>query len=319
MVRFNTPGSNKSMQLDYDFVHPQKLTAFYECDIYRVYAKGAKNPFYETRDRSTIYYETLKALYENVDPNDPWDFIKNISGIRVRGYVGELKKTEAPFINHITCEISILNSPYFLIDDNWYKVRGDFIKAINDQCSTMIKINEWSSHPLTTPWPLDEMDEGEYNLQYINTEGFIVMDKILGQHIELCDLLYESDDKIYLIHVKEGFDAKIRDLTNQVSISSNRLWNDLKSDSKFLTEVFERLLKSGNLKQSISKDEFLKKFEKEIIYVIAFCHKKNNKKVSENIEDFKSNIAKFSIIQSMREMQSNSYPLKTIEIKASIK
>ncbi|MBK6263951.1 TIGR04141 family sporadically distributed protein [Marivirga sp. S37H4] len=315
MVRISTTGSTTSNNLDFDFVHPQKLNLFYECDIYSAYTKGAKTPFFETRDRTKLYYEILKYLYDIVDQHDAWSFIKHLSGVRIRGFVGEEKKTEAMFINHLTCEISVNNSPYFLIDNIWYKVRGDFIDTINDQCSSMLQSNELSPNPMTKIWSKD-MDEGTYNLEYLKEENFTVLDKMLGQNIELCDLLYETDSNIYLIHVKEGFDAKIRDVTNQVSISANRLWNDVKSDFHFVDAVYKRYSESANFGcDPISRDDFRLKFKKDIVYVIAFCHNKINKKVAENIQDFKSNIAKFSIIQSVRDMQGNNYPLKVIEVK----
>lgn len=317
MVRLNTPNSTSSNNLDFDFVHPQKLNQFYECDIYAAYTKGSKKPFYETRDRTKLYYEVLRYLHGIVDEHDAWSFIKHLSGVRIRGFIGEEKKTEAMFINHLTCEILVGNSPYFLIDNIWYKVRGDFIETINDQCSTMLESNNWNNNPMTRVWPR-EMNEGDYNLQYLEDENFFVLDKMLGQNIELCDLLYESDNTIYLIHVKEGFDAKIRDVTNQVSISANRLWNDVKSNYHFVDEVHKHYSKSSNsASNKISKEDFRLKFAKDIVYVIAFCHNKTQKTVIDNVELFKSNIAKFSIIQSLRDMQINSYPLKIVELNRS--
>jgi len=124
MVRLNTPGSSTVNNLDFDFVHPQKLNTFYECDVYAAYVKGAKKPFYETRDRTNLYYEILKHLHGIVDQHETWSFIKHLSGVRIRGFVGDVKKTEAMFINHLTCEIAVNDKPYFLIDNNWYKVRG---------------------------------------------------------------------------------------------------------------------------------------------------------------------------------------------------
>lgn len=315
MVRLNTPGSTTINNLDFDFVHPRKLNLFYACDIYSAYTKGAKTPFFETRDRTKLYSEILKYLYGIVDQHDPWSFIRNLSGVRIRGFVDDVKKTEAMFINHLTCEISVNDCPYFLIDDTWYSVRGDFIDTINDQCSSMLQSNELNPNPLNKIWS-KEIDEETYNLKYLNEENFIVLDKMLGQNIELCDLLYETESVIYLIHVKEGFDARIRDVTNQVSISANRLWNDIKSDFQFVDAVYNKYSDSSNFEfNPISKDDFRLKFRKDIVYVIAFCHNKTNKKVMENIDDFKSNIAKFSIIQSISDMQSNHYPLKIIEIK----
>ncbi|WOK04297.1 DUF6119 family protein [Imperialibacter roseus] len=314
MVRQNTPGSSTSNNLDYDFVHPQKLQIFYECDIYAAYTKNSKKPFYETRDRTKLYSSVLKYLYSIVDPQDAWSFIRHLSGVRIRGFVGEVKKTEAMFINHLTCEIAIGGSPYFLIDTIWYQVRGDFIETINNQCASILSVNELTPNPLDKPWPLG-MDEGEYNLKYLTDDSFLVLDKILGQNIELCDLLYETESTTYLIHVKEGFDAKIRDVTNQVSISANRLWNDIKSDKKFINSIYDRYSVSENFfYNQISRDDFHLKFTKEIIFVIAFCHNRVDKKVAQNVQDFKSNIAKFSIIQTLTEMQSTNYPARVVEI-----
>lgn len=314
MVRINTPDSNWRNNLDYDFVHPQKLNAFYECDLYKVFLKGAKTPILETRDRRTLYVETLKRIFPLVDPYNEWDFIKTLSGTRVRGYNKEEVKTEAMFLNHISCELEVDRKPYFFIDNNWYKVRGDFIDSLNNECETLLKSNEFNSVSLL-PWH-SNLTEGEYNLLYDSLEGFLVLDKSLGQNIELCDLLYETKDILYLIHVKEGFDAKIRDLTNQVLISATRLWNDLKSDREFLSQVYQRfILRRPEFAEKMSFDAFSMKFNKDIIFVLAFCQNNPKIKVSTHIQDFKSNIAKFSIIQTMREMQVDNYSLKIIELE----
>lgn len=321
MVSLSTPtiGISFKKLLDYDFVHPNKLTVFYECDEYKAYFKNAKEPFFETRDRTTIYSSVLKHIYSLVEPNEINKFNSIILGTRIRGFTGLNKKSEAMFINHLTCELDLLSTPYFLIDNHWYKVKGDFIESINEQCHQMIKRNLLLPNPLYKPWNNKLLSEGEYNLLYKNENNYLVLDKILGQNIELCDVLYETNESIYLIHVKDGFDAKIRDLTSQISISANRLWNDLKSDQVFLKEIFSNFVSSGNNTTNISWDDFLKKFKtKEIIYVLAFSTNLIGKTVLKDINSHKSNIAKFSIIQNFREVQVNNYQLKVIEIEKSI-
>jgi len=310
--------TNNTTNFDFDFVHPDKLIPFYECDEYKVFLKGARNPLYVTKDHSTIYHATLKYLYDTINIMDEWNFRTVVSGIRVRGFIGNKKKTEAMFINHISCEVEFGKKPYFLLDTHWFKIQGNFIEILNNQCSSMFKTNSINPNPLTVKWQTKNMDEGVYNLQYLNKNGFLVLDKMLGNYIELCDLLYETDDTIYLIHVKDGFDAKIRDLTNQISVSANRLWHDLKTDLSFVDQVFNRYHKSKNMISPITKEQFRSKFKKDIVYVLAFCSKNPNKKVIDNINFFKSNIAKFSIIQSIREMQTNSYPLVIAEIESII-
>lgn len=303
------------IKFDQDFIHPSKLNGFYLCDRYAMYERNAKLPFYETNDRTTLYYAGLKFLYESEDTNTQSDFNYKISGIRVLGYINNEKETEAMFAQHLTCEISLNNHPIFLIDNKWYRVRNDFLSSINEQCSSMIRANYLKNGILDIPWDNTIKDEGEYNLKYSKKDGFIVLDKMLGDNIELCDLLYEDESTIYLIHVKKGFDAKMRDLSNQILISSKRLWEDIHSDFQFIDKVINRYSNSESCTLSISINDFRAKFKKEIIYVMAFNSQlSKNKMIINNVDKVKSNIAKFTLIQSVRDMQTNNYPLKIIEI-----
>lgn len=138
--------------------------------------------------------------------------------------------------------------------------------------------------------------------------------------------MYESeeDNKIYLIHVKTGFDAKIRDLCNQIVISANRFMISRSSgDNTFLNEVIDSYNKRADNKgfEIKNKEQFLSKFTaggKEVVFVMAF--KSDSKRVSTirgNVEKVNSNIAKFSLIQCIREMSTFNYPIEIVEIKNS--
>uniref|UniRef100_UPI0040494624 DUF6119 family protein n=1 Tax=Fluviicola sp. TaxID=1917219 RepID=UPI0040494624 len=314
MERLNSPNANTNYLLDYDFIHPGKYAQFYECDTYKVFLRNGRNEIVETRDRTRIYFETLAYMFNNVERTNFFEFRRILAGIKVRGYLGDVEKTVAPFVSHVSCEIRVTETPYFLLDTKWYTVRGDFLEDINSQCSALLNVNDLPNNPLNEVWNTDDLNEGEYNLLYRGRTDFLVLDKMLGHNIELCDLLYETDEITYLIHVKEGFDAKMRDVTNQVTVSSHRLWNDLNSDRSFIREVYERFNRSENNTQNINYDTFSAKFDKKIEYVIAYRHGGRNVTVAENIQTFQSNIAKFSLIMCMKEMQSYSYPLKVIEI-----
>lgn len=313
MVRLSTPDSNLNLLLDYDFVHPSKLNSFYECDVYMAFAKGAQTPFFTTRDRTILYSSILQHVYTMVDQQNAFEFGKLILGVRVKGYVGDQKKTEAMFINHLTCELTSMSRPYFLIDNQWYLVKGDFIKTINEQCLQLIRRNVVSPSPLDIIWN-DGLSEGQYNLSYLSRINYFVFDKMVGQNIELCDLAYETEDTLFLIHVKEGFDAKIRDLTNQTQISANRLWNDLRADKTFLREVFSSYDTGSNNVHGLTWNQFESKFTKEVVFVLAFTTNLKNRSVLTHMEEHRSNIAKFSIIQCFNEIQTNSYQLRVVEI-----
>ena len=299
MTKIFMSGANPYTQkLDIDFVHPSKILAYFECDSYMLFVKNKQNCFYETPDRNSLYKEGLRYLFKETKPDDYREFNRIILGMRVKGYKKDQKVTEAMFIQHLTCEINFRKKRLFYIDTKWYSVKGDFIKTVNDKCTAMIKANYFDNHPLKKEWNATET-EGIYNQKYTIEDHFIVLDKILGQNIEMCDLFYEHQDTIYLIHVKKGFDAKIRDLSNQITISARRLNNDISSKKyEFVDAVIKRYNNQKNIKK-ISIEKFRAKFEKKIIYVMAFCSS-NSKKIIGNIDNIKSNIAKFSVIQCVQ-------------------
>lgn len=320
MMRRIPPGSSPTApRFDHDFVHPSKLEKFYECDTFKLFARGDRLPFYTTHDRTTLYEAGLRYLYENANASQG-DFNFIISGIRVRGYIDHEEKTHAMFVHHLTCEVQYLAQPVFLIDDKWYRVRGDFIDAINQQCIDQIRTAYWSTNCMLS-WPRTISDEGDYNLQFSQVPNFTVLDKRLGQYIELCDLMYEGEDgRIYLIHVKKGFDAKMRDLSNQITISASRLWNDIKSARyQFVDGVLESYNRDKAEDEKLSQETFRQKFNREIVYVMAFSSElSGNRRIQDNINSIQSNIAKFCLVQGMKEMQNNHFPLKIFEITNSL-
>lgn len=307
--------SGSPAQLDFDFVHPQKLLLFYECDSFQAFYKKGKVPIYSTTNRNDIYQGVLSRIRNDHGSINQFEFNGILWGIQIKGFKGGNEVTKAPFITHINCEYKINQSSYFFLDNRWYQAKGDFIDTINSECKQIIKAKFWESNPLLLNWDSSQT-EGEYNLSYLNQEGFIVLDRLLGQNIELCDLLYETDTTIYLIHVKAGFDAKLRELTNQILISSSRLSNDLTTNKDFVREVFQSFQNSSNNIHSFDEQRFLNLFEKNIEFVLAFCPKSVRNDVMNNIEAFTSNVAKFSIISVSREMATNTYPLKIVELQS---
>jgi hypothetical protein len=318
MARVGPPGRDMSQsRLDFDFVHPSKLTSFYECDLYNIYERGAHQPFYTTSDRTSIYKEVLKYAYSLEQVTDLFSFRGFLSGVRVYGYRGDDRLTHAMFEDHITCETVFNNRPVFKIDSRWFFVKGDFISRINDQCLTMCRANYWDSDAFTKTWDVNNESEGTFNLKYHGEENFIVLDKCLGQNIELCDILYQNNTTAYLIHVKVGFDAKIRDLSNQILISSNRLWDDIKSgDYVFLDEVIDSYNNKDHVGEEIPHEEFREIFNKKIVFVMAFVSTlANGRTIIDNMGDIGSNIAKFSLIQSVREMNTERNSILINEIQ----
>ena len=302
-------------RLDFDFVHPQKLLLFYECDLFQAFYKKGKVPMFSTTNRNEIYQGVLSKIRNDHGNISQFEFNGLLWGIQIRGFKGANEVTKAPFITHINCEYRIGQTSFFFLDNRWYQAKGDFIDTINSESKQILKAKFWENHPLALSWNSIQT-EGAYNLSYLNQQGFIMLDRMLGQNIELCDLLYETETTIYLIHVKAGFDAKLRELTNQILISSSRLSNDLTTNKDFVREVFQSFQNSPNNIHSFDEHRFLNLFEKNIEFVLAFCPTGVRNDVINNLEAFTSNVAKFSIISVSKEMATNSYPLKIVELQS---
>lgn len=322
MIQFSEGGYKEGdKRFDFDFGHPSQLLEFYECDNYIVTSKNISNPIVETTNREDIYKKTMKYIVENENLPLLGDFMRFVGGLIVCGLKENRKPVKAPFLHCISCELTDENNrPIFCIDKSWYKVEDNFIADINSNCHSLMLNSQIDKNLLPEVWhDAKNTDEGNYNLQYLGKPNYLVLDKMLGQNIELCDILYFEENEIYLIHVKKGFDGKMRDLTNQIKISSQRLWNDVKSKKKFISEVYSRYEGSANyLQNPITQVEFINLFDRKVNYVLAFTSTlKNYKPIFNNIKEVKSNIAKFSLIQCVRDMKSETYPLSICEIKSS--
>jgi hypothetical protein len=314
-----TPSSaTRPTKFDIDFVHPSRLQEFYECDRYEIVARGMQKPFFSGNDRTKLYIEGLKFLYQEFNPIT-FNYI--LSGIRVYGYKGTNLKTHAMFTQHITCEINVNNQPIFLIDNNYYKVKNDFVDSINNRCQDIISKNYLRDNILTIAWQ-NGITEGNYNINYFAINGFRVFDKVISQNIELCDLLYEDQDSMYFIHVKNGFDGRLRDLSNQVVLSSVRFSNDKNSGTyEFLDGIINsynsQAINAGNL---IVRADFIHSIQnKEIFFVMAFKSTlPANVDIRNNVNVLRSNIAKYALIQCVRDMNTNMYPLKVFDLASVV-
>lgn len=305
--------SERFRGLDADFVHPKKLNEFFQCDEYRVYLKNSTNSIITTKDRTSIYNKFLEYYRNNYSLDDLTNFKRVIGGLRVKGYTNDVEITDSTFLKHLACEIEIDGNSYFLLDNLWYKVKGDFVAALNDQCLNVLKLNALTEDIMDIDWPREINIENEYNNLYSGREGYYVLDKVLSDNIELCDIMFISETSVYLVHVKRGFDAKMRDLTNQVHLSATYLQNDIADGNhKFLKKIYEK--SPPNLKNDLSEGEFVNIFKKmQIVYVLAFSAE-HHKDVASNIHLHKSNIAKLSLVLLSKVVKESTYELKVVEV-----
>lgn len=307
---------------EHDFCNPNSIEIFYEADEYQLkeLTENKRYKLFKTvHDRKLIYRSVLSRAMELFGTNDKFNFMVYLQGVRVVCYQDNKKTIGSSFLFHITTEIQYKGKPYFLIDTKWYSLRDSFVKDLKTNTIHVLKtykapesifLNLWDKSTIKT--------EKEYNETYINIPNYIVIDTIILDGVELCDLLYYDDDSnLYLIHVKYGFTAKVRELTNQITISARRLREILSSqDSDFLEKMYFKIADKRGTVNNLTIDEFKNLFERKISYIFAFTsHLKEDLIVAENIEKFDSNIARYSLIQCSSEMRANYYDMLNYQIK----
>ena len=310
-------------KFEHEFTNPNNIEKFYEADYYRLKEKDEEkgyNVFKTVSNRNEIYNEVLKRAVERFGDNDPFKFKVFLQGVRVTCYQNNIKKStvSSGFIFHISTEFPVQGKPIFLIDTKWYLLRDSFINDLKINTEHILKTYATPSNVLSLNWNKNVIKtEKTYNLQYNEIPNYIVIDTIIADGLELCDILKYDDENLYLIHVKYGFSSNMRELTNQVVISAKRLKESLGTEEKtILDKVYSSLVAKQHNIDNLSLQEFKNLFNRKISYVLAFTsHLKEDLKVESNLDKFTSNIARFSLIQCSSDMRTNYYNLLTYQIE----
>jgi uncharacterized protein (TIGR04141 family) len=314
---------NPHNKFHFEFCHPSKLEEFYEADYFQLIELNDDKKqivFIETIDRNRIYFEVLKRAVDRFGTQLSIDDFKYfLFGVRIRSYKKGNKKnlTTAMFLHHFNTEFEINKKPVFLLDNNWYYLQDSFLKDLNRNCERILRNYKASNTLLHKKWDLSVQNtEKKYNLLYKDLKNYLVFDTIAISGIELCDIIRYDERNIYLIHVKRGFDSSMRELYNQIILSARRLEESKSSKNKdYLKKSFNSLIKKKQTNDINSFDEFIKLFDKNIKYVMAFSNNSSNELIEDRMTKVKSSIAKFSVIQTSSEMRTNYYELLFTQIE----
>lgn len=238
----NTPAELKRLKEGIiELVNPKKLEKFYECAEFKVRFRKTRS----TNDRivvnkSDLYRECTKHIFENIkNINDRFEVRGKFYDLNIIGLINGKESTYGNFFSHIVCERTLHNKKYFRIDAKWYFLDNKFIEQIQKDA-----INTYNQNKLDEPLLLNwgkGWDEDVYNKKHTE-KGYYILDKLIKDNIELCDILVIKNNVIYFIHVKNGFNTQMRNLYIQVILSAKRLWNDLYNNtgSSYLIETIKK-------------------------------------------------------------------------------
>ena len=311
----------KKLQNDViEVVHPSKLERFYECDSFVIkykYSRG-KNDI-TVFDRGELYFHATKFIYENLEnTQDRFKIQQDIFKLNIVGFINDKEVTYGNLFSHITAEVPFTNGKkYFKIDGHWYILEDEFLSIMNEDAKEYYK-KYLLQEDILIKWN-DKDDEDAYNKSYLELDNYYILDKVISENIELCDLLIIKDSIAYFVHVKNGFNTKMRDLYIQVILSAKRLSNDLKNNKgvSYLEKTL-KLYNERNADKQIDYKDFIKNVKNKKIsinFVMAF---KNNhykgRDILDRIDACNSNIAKYSLVQVIKEMQQFNFGINLIDI-----
>lgn len=233
--------------------------------------------------------------------------------------------TNGTILDHIHCEIQYNGSSYFYLDKEWYKIHSDYIKDLNTECKSLLD-NFLDRTMINEPFDIS-LDEGAFNLSFINKPNTLVFDTIVPENIEPCDILFYGDKHLHLVHVKKGFNNSIRDLASQVVIAAKRLREDIKSNFYYIQQIENALTKrkkSASAKSNLLGNqtipagglkEVFKKKNSNIFFCLAFADNGSEERdILKDLHAFNSNIAKFSLLELKREIIGMDFQFKVIQL-----
>ena len=143
-------------------------------------------------------------------------------------------------------------------------------------------------------------NEDMYNGMFIEDRKIITVHKHEIKFIELADLIFYDDDNIYLMCNKGEFNGEhVRDLENQINTSSKMIELVLRNDKNLIKQYYNDL--NEKEKEKIQQDDFLKLFNKQIVFIAGFS--KNYKRQT------RSPYAKYLLCELEKNLKNSGFNL----------
>lgn len=273
------------------------------------------------------------SIDKRIDITEKSNFEKLIKNLRIISFEEDIEheSTNSKFLKSISSEIEKDGNKYFIMEGTWFKITEDYVSELNnklelsmqDKINTTLIRNKWTKKSIidrkTQQPKMAYITETEFmNQNFVEDSNVIITHTKLIDNIEFADLIKfdENNKKVYLIHIKRGFDASARDLSYQMIFSCNILQNArIKADYSKIEELYEEL--DQNEKNKIEKQKFINLFkENEIVYVFTFDDEtKTKRKIKENIRDFESNIAKGVLLDLIKFYNVENIKFEIVQLE----
>ncbi|WP_280443455.1 DUF6119 family protein [Nocardia brasiliensis] len=220
-------------------------------------------------------------------------------------------------------QVELEGKTYFRIDRIWYRCLGDFLE--NLKIGFIDEVFESVNRALLRPafdfltW--NGGKESDFNIRQADEDGFYFGDEVYARvdngRVELFDLLkVEAENRrTYVIHVKKGFDLRMRDACSQIRISSDVIAADIKNGKKVLTNYYHNAWVKHKINSKIDEETFLSWFDYDIVFVVL-CSTVNDFVVEDFVKGrLQSHIARREILITKNYFKGSDYTFKLAHTK----
>lgn len=253
-----------------------------------------------------IYNDVLYSKeYRNAADKDVF-LLGFFSKIEINAFdINGILLTEGKLIDYIQTEYDEDGKSYFLIDNIWYEIQNQFDDNLIAKYTRRIA-DKVKDYPFLPNWAADK-DEDAYNEQFEHIANSLFLHKVKVNNIEICDALIVVNNVLYIIHVKDGLSATIRDLTSQAYISSRIIEEECRTTKKTnLERLYQSAVDQERIdKTKISKQQFLNQFKNNTREYVLLIRTQTYSSDQLKNGQYNSRIAKFSIFEYASFMHSD--------------
>lgn len=272
------------------------------------------------------------AIDKKIKLNEKDNFKRLIQNIKILSFEEDVEheSTNSKLIKSISAEVEKDGNKYFIMEGSWFKITENYVSElntklkenINGRINTELITNKWNKKTI-----IDKKTEQPKEVYITETEfmenNFLKEKEVIITHTKLIDNIEFADlikidninRKVYLIHIKRGFDASVRDLSYQMMFSYNILQSvKLQGNYEKIERLYDEL--EQNEKDKITKEDFIKLFKNnEVVYAFTFNDETSkNRKIKENLEQFESNIAKGVLLDLIKFYNIENMNLEIVQI-----
>lgn len=272
------------------------------------------------------------AIDKKIKLNEKDNFKRLIQNIKILSFEEDVEheSTNSKLIKSISAEVEKDGNKYFIMEGSWFKITENYVSElntklkenINGRINTELITNKWNKKTI-----IDKKTEQPKEVYITETEfmenNFLKEKEVIITHTKLIDNIEFADlikidninRKVYLIHIKRGFDASVRDLSYQMMFSYNILQSvKLQGNYEKIERLYDEL--EQNEKDKITKEDFIKLFKNnEVVFAFTFNDETSkNRKIKENLEQFESNIAKGVLLDLIKFYNIENMNLEIVQI-----